>query len=351
MAIQALGAADWHTRGARSERRQNRAYLGAIADGRGTSMGVDVVDVGRAEFGVTQRQLHRPRRLAPVWSWRQHVIGVVGGAVAEQLGIHLRAARLGTFQRLEHKHRRPFAHHVTVAPLSTGSAWLARVAVGGGHRFDERERAEGQWRQRRLDAAGEHRQCSAVSDESKGFADGHQARGARVAIGDAWPAQAELDSDVARAGRAKDGQRQRWTHRADAAFEVSDVLDLAEGGATERGAEIAADVVAELGLGQLSIGDGLVRRYNRELRKAIQSLGFAFVQVVSGFEVVDLRRQAGAMERRGVEAREHAHRRLTAEHAAPQAGRSAANRRQRAYARNRDAVASATWRDSSSGYR
>ena len=60
---------------------------------------------------------------------RRHVIGVARQAVADHLGVDLRAARLGVLIFLEHDDARALAHDEAVAVLVIGAAGLFGLVV------------------------------------------------------------------------------------------------------------------------------------------------------------------------------------------------------------------------------
>ncbi len=79
--------------------------------------------------GLAQRHPHRSSAPAPFGVRRGDVIGVARQAVADHLGIDLRAARLGVLIFLEHHHARALAHDEAVAVLVVGAAGLLGPVV------------------------------------------------------------------------------------------------------------------------------------------------------------------------------------------------------------------------------
>ena len=84
-------------------------------------MSVDVADVAGCDIAVGERELHGPRCLSPVRTWRGHVIGVVRVRVTDDLGINPGAARHRSVALLEDEHRRSLAHHEAVAARVEGA--------------------------------------------------------------------------------------------------------------------------------------------------------------------------------------------------------------------------------------
>ena len=176
VAVEPLGAADRDALGVRAEGGPDRVALGRVVEhGRG-AVGVDVVDRLRRQPGVDQRAAHRPRGLDAVGVGRGHVVGVVGGGVAGDLGVDVGAAGAGVLPRLQDQQRRPLGHHEAVAVGVEGAAGGGRVVVAGGQDPDQGEGAEGERRQRRLRPAGQHHPGAAVGDQAGRLADRDQRR-------------------------------------------------------------------------------------------------------------------------------------------------------------------------------
>ena len=121
-------------------------------------------------------------------------------AVAEQLGVDLRAARLRALELLEHEHAGGLAHHEPVALLRRTAATRA---VGSSLRRESARIASkpaiADARDRRLAAAGEHRVGAAEPDRVERVADRHVRGGAGRALAHQRALRAELDRDPARA--------------------------------------------------------------------------------------------------------------------------------------------------------
>ena len=94
-----------------SEHVLERACLGQVAEGRRRAVRVDVADVGGRQAGAPQGgadHLAHPHRLGV---GLRDVVCVVRGAVAEHLGVHPGAARLGSLHVLEHEHAGALTDH------------------------------------------------------------------------------------------------------------------------------------------------------------------------------------------------------------------------------------------------
>ena len=84
--------------------------------------------------GALQRRRHRAKGAVAVRRRRGDVIGVARQAVADELGINLRAARLGMLVDLEHHAARALAHDETVAIAIIGARGLLRPIVESGRK-------------------------------------------------------------------------------------------------------------------------------------------------------------------------------------------------------------------------
>src|SRR5215211_6789735 len=88
-----------------------------IAEFGACAVGVDVVDVGRSDTGVSEGVFHRPTGACPVRRRRGDVVRVGRAADAEHLGVDRGAALLRVLQFLEDDDAGPFAEHEPVAVL------------------------------------------------------------------------------------------------------------------------------------------------------------------------------------------------------------------------------------------
>ncbi len=106
---------------------------------------------------LLQRHFHRAIGARAFGVRRGDVIGVARQAVADHLGIDLRAARLGVLIFLEHDHARALAHDEAVAVPVVGPAGFLRLVVEiGAERARLGEAGDADRADRRFGAAGEH---------------------------------------------------------------------------------------------------------------------------------------------------------------------------------------------------
>src|SRR5689334_9353829 len=96
---------------------------------------------------------------------------VVRVAISHDLGVDVRAARPGALVLLEHEYRASFAHHEAVSVSIEGAGRALWLVVARGHRAYDRERAEGERRERRFRAAAEHDVRVAVTHLAKTITD------------------------------------------------------------------------------------------------------------------------------------------------------------------------------------
>ena len=105
-----------------------------VGRGRG-AVRVDVVDVCRRQPGVGYGRRHRPHRPVPVRVGLGDVVGVGGGAVADQLGQDRGAPAEGELPLFEDESGRPLAQHETVPVDVEGPGGPLRLVVAGRERL------------------------------------------------------------------------------------------------------------------------------------------------------------------------------------------------------------------------
>ena len=150
----------------RAEHLADRLDLLDVADRRRGGVRIDVVD---RRLHVGERHAHAAHRAFA--RRRHHVVAVRGRAVAGDLGVDLRAARLGVLELFEHQHAGAAGDDEAVAVLVVGARGLVgRLVVARRHRAHGVE----QHRQRPVEllaAAGEDHVLLAPLDHLGGIAD------------------------------------------------------------------------------------------------------------------------------------------------------------------------------------
>ena len=122
--------------------------------------------------GLPERHLHRQLGAAAFGVRGGDVIGVARQAVADDLGIDLRAARLGVLIFLEHDDARALAHDEAVAVLVVGAAGLLGPVVEAHvERARLGEAGDAERIDRRFGTAGEHDVGVVVLDHPRRVAD------------------------------------------------------------------------------------------------------------------------------------------------------------------------------------
>ena len=169
-------------------------------------MRVDVVDLVRADARVAER--HLERRHGPGRIGIGDVLRVGGQAVAGDLRVDLRAARLRVLELFEHEQRARLAHHEAVPPRVERPRSPLGVVIApreGAHRAEARD---AHLAHRRLGTAAEHHVGATQPDRVRSVTDRHVRGGTRRALGEKRPARAELDRDPAGA-EVRDDRRDR----------------------------------------------------------------------------------------------------------------------------------------------
>ena len=127
-----LGRRD--VRGARrilAKRTLNARRLGRIVElGRG-AVSVDIEALGRLNVALGHRQRYRTGDACRVRVGTRDVVGIIGVAVAHDLGINVRTARLRVFHALERQHAGALAHHKAVAIRIERTTCRRRVRISG----------------------------------------------------------------------------------------------------------------------------------------------------------------------------------------------------------------------------
>ena len=120
-------------------------------------MGVDVVDVGRADAGALDGGAHGAEAAIAIGCRRGDVVGVAAQTIANDFAIDLGAARLGTLIVFEHDNAGAFAHDETIAVLVIGARCRFGIVVEiGGKRAGSGEAGQCQPVDAAFRASGDH---------------------------------------------------------------------------------------------------------------------------------------------------------------------------------------------------
>ncbi len=285
-------------------------------------MGIHVVDLVGLDASVDQRDGGGPRRLEAVGSRLDHVIGVRGRPVAEDLGVRPRATPSGDLGLLEHEQRGALAHDEPVpSRIERPGGLLGSIVRVGRQGPDDVERPEREGAERDLGAAGDGPVDRAVPDGSKCLAEGHRAGRAGVRRREDRAADVEGDAEVRRRRSTEHGEREVRGDGPDAACEIALVLGLGVRDAAEGAAEIDPDAFPLRGAGNAGREPRVLERQppgnQPELAEPLELPRGLRRHVVESVEVVDLGGDLRA-ERRWIEAVDPANRRSASPHAVPE---------------------------------
>ena len=134
-------------------------------------MSVDVEALGRLNVALGHRQRYRTGNAGSLGIGARDVIGIIGVAVAHDLGVNVRTARLRMFHALEHEHAGALAHHKAVAVCIERAAGSRGIGVGG-QRTAGRKARNGIGDNCGLGSAGENRIGIAMLDGAERLAHG-----------------------------------------------------------------------------------------------------------------------------------------------------------------------------------
>ena len=164
-----LRGGDGEAVGVRPEDGADGGGLRAVVERRGRAVGVDVADLLRRDARRRRaRRASSPPTPSPSGCGCGDVVGVVGRAVADQLGHDRRAARAGVVLALQHDHRGALADDEPVAGRVEGPRRRRRVVgvAGRAERAHVAEAAEDELGDAGLDAAREDAVRVAAADIS-----------------------------------------------------------------------------------------------------------------------------------------------------------------------------------------
>ena len=160
-------------------------------------MGIDVETLRRLNVALGHRQRYRTGDACRVRVGTRDVVGVIGVAVAHDLGINVRPASQRVFHALQHEHTGAFAHHKAVAIRIERTACRRRVGVGGESTTGCKAR-NGIGDDCGLGTAGENRIGIAVLDGAERLAHGMGRGRARSHHGQGRAFCLVADRDIAR---------------------------------------------------------------------------------------------------------------------------------------------------------
>ena len=265
--------------------------LGGVVEPGGGAVRVDV----EALLGLHAALLHgQPDGAGDAGSLgvgARDVIGVVGVAVAHELGIDVGAARDRVLPLLEDEHAGALAHDEAVALRVERAARGGGVGVGG-EGAAAGEAGDGLRHDGRLGAAGENGVGVAVLDRAEGLAHGVGGGGAGGHDGQGGAERLVADGNVA-GGHVGDHHRDHERGGAARTAVGDDVHVVGEGvDAAHARAHVDAQALAVDGvLGvEAGVGHRLVGGHERVLGKEVQVRGLLLAEKGGAVEVLDLGR-------------------------------------------------------------
>ena len=317
-------------RGARrvlAERTLNARRLGRIVElGRG-AVGIDVETLGRPDVALGHRQRYRAGNAGSLGIRARDVIGIIGVAVAHDLGINVRTARLCMLHALEYEHAGTLAHHKAVAVCIERATSRRGIGVGGQCAAGRKAR-NGIGDNCSLGAAREDRVGIAVLDGAERLADrmgrgcarGHHGQGRALCL--------VADCDIARCHVGDHHRDHIGRCAAGPTFgNRMDVVDERRHAAHAR-AHVDAQALAIDGAFDIKarIVHGFVRSRHRKLNAGVQMLGVTLAKVLVAVKALDLGCHLDG-KRIGIEVRDRADAARAGAHGRPGGKRGVAERR------------------------
>ena len=295
-------------------------------------MGIDVEALGRLDVALGHRQRYRAGNAGSLGIRARDVIGIIGVAVAHDLGINVRTARLRMFHALEYQHAGALAHHKAIAVYIERAASRRGIRVGGQCAAGRKAR-NGIGDNCGLGTAGENRIGIAVLDGAerlahrmgRGCARGHHGQGRALCL--------MANRDVA---RSHVGNHHRdHIGRCAAGPAVGNRMDVVDKRlhAAHARAHVDAQALAIDGAFDIKarIVHRLVRSCHRKLNARVQMLGVTLAKVLVAVKALDLGRHLDG-KCIGIEVRNRADAARASAHCRPGGKRGVAERRYGTYA-------------------
>ena len=301
--------------------------LGRIVElGRG-AVGIDVETLGRLDVALGHRQRYRAGNAGSLGIGTRDVISIIGVAVAHDLGVNVRTARLRMFHALEHEHAGALAHHKAVAVCIERAASRRRIGVGG-QRTAGRKACNSIGDNGRLGTAREDRIGIAMLDGAERLAHGMGRGRARGHHGQGRAFCLVADRDIARS-HVGDHHRDH-IGRCTARPSIGDRVDVVDKCLHAAHARAHVDAQAFVIDGAFDIKarivHGLVRRRHRKLNAGVEMLGVTLAKVLVAVKALDLGRHLNGKRIR-IEVRDRADTARAGAHSRPGGKRRVAERR------------------------
>ena len=293
-----FGAADRQLGGVVAKRALDCRGLDAIADGRGSAVGVQIIDLLGQQLGVFERIAHHAVGSVAICGRRGDVIRIAGHPVADDFGDNVGTAGQGVVERFQKEHSRAFAHHEAIAAGVPRAASMRRVVIAGGKRAHRRETGDTERRDRRFGAPADHGFGVAVLDEAEAIAHRVRARGASGGRSRIRPFGTGAYGDVARAEIDDGGGNEERRDSRRTFFQQALMLALNHLKAPDAAADVDAHVFRFFGI-HLELGhvEGEVRGGDGKVHEPRHLLDLFFVDEIARIEILDFARDTAIMPR------------------------------------------------------
>src|SRR5271156_6775179 len=281
MAGHGFRRADGNFFGARAENAFQRLGFDGVADGRGSSVRVDVADVVRRNVAVFQRGERDTIAAVAVLGRLRDVVRVAGHSITNNLCENLRAAALRVFQRFQNHHTGTFADDEAVAIGVERAAGVFGIVVAGGESAHGGESADAHGRDGSFSAASDHHISCATLNNFERVANGVRGSGAGRGGGGVRSFRAVTNGNVTGSEVDDGGGNKKWRDLARTARQVFRMFAFDDVESADAGADVDASGVGDfrrdLQAGHLhgEIGGG-----QRELDKAPGFLELFFLEPV-----------------------------------------------------------------------
>src|ERR1700733_2367268 len=303
--------------GARTENAFQRFGFDGVADGRGSSVRVDVADVVRRNVAVFQRGKRHAIAAIAVFGGLRDVVGVAGHSVADNFRENCCAAALRVFKRLQNHHAGTLADDESIAIGVERPAGVLGIVIARRESAHGRESADAHGRDGGFGAPGDHHVCGAALNNFEGVTDGVRGSGAGRGGGGVRAFRAVTNGNVSGGEIDDGGGNKERRDLAGTARQKFGMLALNDVESTDAGADVDAGRIrnfrSDLQAGHLhgEIGGG-----ESELNKAPGFLQLFFLQPMQRVKIADFAGDA-AIKGRGVKMGDGANAALAGQQIAP----------------------------------
>src|SRR5512132_53012 len=255
-------------------------------------MSIDVLDVFGLQSRVLQRSLHRALRALAVRGGGGQVVSIAGGAIADDLGVDLRATLKGVLQFFENHYPRSFAHYESIASGVERTRRSLRAVVPLRQGLHVGESADRHGSHCRLGATRDHDICVAVLDRSERITYRVSTGRASRYSGIVWPFRIEQHRDDAGGDIGDEHWDEEGRDLSNPALPVDVVLFFEALEAPDTAADDDANAVGVdpiTAVGQARVRHGLPGAGDRVLGVLVRAFRLLALHVVERVEPLHLR--------------------------------------------------------------